>query len=579
MRTLLPLSLSVLCAACSSSSAPVTPDPLADAGPGDAAGALTVKISSPSSPLATDGKSPVTIQVVVDGSADSVELLRDGTTFAALAFPYQYAWDPTRDAEGSYAFVAKATRGAAVGTSAPLSVTLDRTAPTILARIPAPGAANVAVGSPITVEFSEPMRPESFTDASVSLLDAAGAAIPRTIALSADGKKLSVKASAPIVAPTTARVSFGVGVTDLVGNPLVVPADAWSWTYPEYVTLGVVPIDATSRIGALAGLTVDPSGAPLLAWSEASSTAHADRVARWSASAWSPLGGAAGDPSMLGAVTGLAAGTAPQAFALWSDPSTVLARAWDGATWSAVGGSLRVNTTSSVLGAGIVVDASGAPVVGFAQGSGSPMIAESWVRRWDGAAWQTLGTSPTSVLSSRLWALAPAATGVIGVYEEMGLTSSGALVARQWQGSSWTKLPSLYDTGPYQQVLLTGGAVPTIAYVVSGNRPVVEHLDAGRWSYVAFQCTSCNNGERIALASDATGAPALAVRTYSDVQVTRPSSSLPTPKVSTLTPAAGYYPSQIALTVDGSNRIVLAMLDLKSSASGEGSLRVVQENR
>jgi hypothetical protein len=87
---------------------------------------------------------------VVGAPADSLELRRDGELFQVLT-DGTYTWDTTAAPEGSYVFVARARRGGAVLDSAPKTVVVDRTAPTVTMTVDAPDAPIVLPAGSITL--------------------------------------------------------------------------------------------------------------------------------------------------------------------------------------------------------------------------------------------------------------------------------------------------------------------------------------------------------------------------------------------------------------------------------------------
>ena len=224
-------------------------------------GALTVAITTPGETAYTNGTVHFSV-TVTGGDADSVELLADATSIASLHAPYAFDWDTKGHPEGKVQVIARATRAGVQLDSAPRLVVVDRTAPTVLARVPAPGAASVAVGDPITIALSEPLLVDTVKDATVALSDGA-APIATTVSLSADGTTVKIKPTPTIVAPISPTATLMKGMTDLAGNALVLPADPWQWTAPYWLPLGDVAVQPKgAQTGVGVDVALDKNGAP-----------------------------------------------------------------------------------------------------------------------------------------------------------------------------------------------------------------------------------------------------------------------------------------------------------------------------
>ncbi|RYG20402.1 hypothetical protein EON82_20275, partial [bacterium] len=90
-------------------------------------------------------RGPLLLQFTVEGgAAEQVEILKDTTVLVKpTGSPYSFTWDTTSEAEGTYQLSIRATRGGAVFTSAPRTVIVDRTAPTVASFLPAKDAVTV----------------------------------------------------------------------------------------------------------------------------------------------------------------------------------------------------------------------------------------------------------------------------------------------------------------------------------------------------------------------------------------------------------------------------------------------------
>jgi trimeric autotransporter adhesin len=128
----------------------------------------------------------------------------------------------------------------------------------------------------------------------------------------------------------------------------------------------------------------------------------AKSIAKWNGSNWSSVGGGLG----LSGVNSLAVfddGTGPQLYAgggfkvSTGAPFSYLAR-WNGAAWSSIGGGV----SSQVWGLGVADDGSGAGPAVYAGGlfttaDGAPA---NRIAKWNGSAWSALGggTSPAAMV-------------------------------------------------------------------------------------------------------------------------------------------------------------------------------------
>src|SRR5262249_8204408 len=148
---------------------------------------------------------------------------------------------------------------------APVTVVVDRTPPTIVARTPGSGETNVSADEPITVQLSEPLAAASVTPTSVSVASG-GVPVPATTALSADGKTLAVTLQGARGFPSVLTATLGAGLTDRAGNSI--PSQSWSWTLPDWVALGD-PLPASSGDPVLA---IDGSGRIVVAYTGSDGT-------------------------------------------------------------------------------------------------------------------------------------------------------------------------------------------------------------------------------------------------------------------------------------------------------------------
>jgi hypothetical protein len=283
----------------------------------------------------------VPLVVDVTGGEPSVELsLVGGGRLQVLGPPaYAFTWDTSTLVQGAHQVVATARGGGRTYSSLPLEIVVDRTAPQVIARSPQPGTAAAASAdwsSPITVQFSEAMDGSTLLAPGNVVTLAGTAALPATLATSADGTTLTIQLTAPPPSPDV-TVTLQRGITDLAGNSLA--ATSWKLVFPEWLVLPA-PFDAgLSATGALdVRLVVDVLGRPVAAFNVAGARSGLGTkvIRRWTGEAWQdlPLTGA----SSAGCVGGLALDPAGQPVMAWDQtpPASALVvctAQWSGSAW------------------------------------------------------------------------------------------------------------------------------------------------------------------------------------------------------------------------------------------------------
>ena len=99
------------------------------------------------------------------------------------------------------------------------NLTLSVIGPTVVAVNPAAGAAGVALDTSVTIDFSETLDATSVTPTTV-VLQLAGSAVAAERFLSADGRRIVVRPTSPLVALSTYTLQLTAGLRDLSANPL-----------------------------------------------------------------------------------------------------------------------------------------------------------------------------------------------------------------------------------------------------------------------------------------------------------------------------------------------------------------------
>ncbi|RKI70048.1 hypothetical protein D7X55_10450 [Corallococcus sp. AB049A] len=338
-------------------------------------------------------RGPLLLQFTVEGgAAEQVEILKDTTVLVKpTGSPYSFTWDTTSEAEGTYQLSIRATRGGVAFVSAPRTVIVDRTAPTVASFLPARDAAYVGVHDAIQVTFSEPMNPNSMTESAVGLKTGTGTAIAKSVALSADGKTLTVTPLSALSTPSTVQVDLAAAMntlTDLAGNS-VVAAPFWSFSVPTWLPVG----GAVSAVGGKTStermvLRIDHDDRPVIAWAESDGSSKNIYVSRWNGETWNMIG-----PPL----SGLAA--------------------------------LGTDATAPTL----AISADGEPVVAWEEKTGNPDERSIFVRHWTGMTWELLPspTPPSSMDTLSSPKLTIASDNTISLVTSLYDTASTTIVGYQ----------------------------------------------------------------------------------------------------------------------------------------------------
>ena len=195
-----------------------------------------------------------------------IELRKDGAAFTTLVPPaYEYSWDTTKAVEASYVLTAEVAFSNETAKSAPVTIVVDRTPPTI-SRTPSPGAVDVMLRAPIQVAFSEPIVLSRAPEATFTL-SSDGAIVPTDITLDSQGQTATIGIGDPsaLPLPTTLVATITGPITDRAGNPAALPSSDWFWDVPivrEAAALtrrpehpaGDAPAGVRGRFGSEAGL-------------------------------------------------------------------------------------------------------------------------------------------------------------------------------------------------------------------------------------------------------------------------------------------------------------------------------------
>ena len=149
-------------------------------------------------------------------------------------------------------------------TPATYSWSIDLAGPSIVTRTPAAGAANVAVGTAVTVSFNETINAGTVTSSSV-FLRRAGSSTNLAATLSVSGATVTLQPSAGLLLGVTYDATVAASVQDVAGNPLGT-ASTWSFTANSAITdstaaqFNAGTVDAGTRVGEVADGEVHLAG-------------------------------------------------------------------------------------------------------------------------------------------------------------------------------------------------------------------------------------------------------------------------------------------------------------------------------
>jgi Bacterial Ig-like domain/Bacterial Ig domain len=433
--------------------------------------APTVSISSPSVDVFTKGS--VTVQVVVTGAPDSVDLLKDGTVLATLVAPYSYSWDTSAEPEKTYSITAKAKKaGTADVTSAAKQVTVDRTAASLVSRVPVNNTVNVFLADEISATFSEPILASSVTNSSAQLKIGTNV-VTSTATLDTAGTKLVLK---PTLLPAlTATITVALnGLTDRAGNALVVANTSFvapDWQSPGGVqALNSVASDAPK-------IAIDSSGNPVVAWAEAGNI----NVKKWNGTSWTLL------TVTNGGVNSMALDSNNNPIVTGSESTGsafhVYVKRWNGTSWDQLGSTyLDANTSFNPPNSSIAIDSTDSPIVTW--GENDSTSSKVYVKRWNGSAWIQFGATPLNIDSTknaRNPSIAINSSDFPVVTWEESDSNHFNIYVKRWNGTSWVQFESSsLNIDPTKDA-----QNPSIALNSSGN-PIISWDEFGVGSFNVY---------------------------------------------------------------------------------------------
>ena len=194
--------------------------------------------------------------------------------------------------------------------------------------------------------------------------------------------------------------------------------------------------------GTVYALAVDSDGHTVYAGGNftTASGVSARYIAKWNGTTWSPLGSSIGWSGTDGGVFALAADSAHPAvyagglFLTAGEVSASYVAKWDGAAWLSLGSDGN-GMDSDVLA--LTVDGTGATVYAGGRFETAGGVNARYIAKWEGTAWSPLGSG----MNGSVYALAVDDAG--NLYAGGRFTTAGGISANhiaKWNGTAWSPL-------------------------------------------------------------------------------------------------------------------------------------------
>ncbi len=365
-------------------------------------------------------------------------------------------------------------------TTPPMDVSVP---PAVLSVSPSNGDDNVPVATPIQATFSAPVVLGGLP-ASLALGDAGVLGV--TFALTPDEKTLTSSPAAPL--PTPAPLTATLQQIGNSAGQQLSPDFSWSWTVPFWLRVGT---DAQESDG-FASIAAGPGSAFVAAVDQYNSAGCTEivRTAPSIAGPWTDLGPLDPQtPSECGASVVVDSSGAPVVGYL-DDLNTVRVQRWSGGSWTDVAGPVATGTAWSVPQ--LAIDASSTVYVMDQEpdaDAGAP-ATQLVVRKLVGGVWTPLGAPVfAGDLNGGSPGFAVSASGVPYVTYETN-TVNGIHVS-SWSGSAWVPVGSTIGAGDgpcgYLAIALDSGGNPFVFgafanYALENLTFRLFNLQAGAWT-------------------------------------------------------------------------------------------------
>lgn len=404
---------------------------------------LEVSLTQPSTAVYTNGS--ITIQAVVGGNPDSVELLKNDTVLVALNSPYNYTWNTSSEPEATYSLKVRVKRGTTQLESSSQNVVVDRTAPTLTSRTPSNNADNVFLADEISLTASEDLLPASVSSSTVFLKKGSNIQtnIPVQVSLPTPNKILLRPTQLPVL-PETFQVQVSAvsnnTVTDLAGNALQIPSAVF--TAPDWHFVGGTRVGKDADLSDQA-IALGSDAQPVVAYLEEAGANHNIRVKRFDGTLWQELGSSVQSAAKNTLNAPLLAMDGNNPVVAWlegaNNAKVIYVKRWDGTAWQQLGAA--VNTSiNSASALGLAVSSSGVVFVSRLQLSLLVAATQLRVSRLNGSTWQAIGDAFLYPANSSMPRLALDKLGLAAVsYSQQVASPDVATYLRRWDGTTWTE--------------------------------------------------------------------------------------------------------------------------------------------
>lgn len=458
-----------------------------------------VRIVAPAGVAHTNGVLEVRLEVA-GHVPDRLELLRDGEVLAVLEPPYVYAWDTTVEAEGEHTLRTRTVFGETVFEGESREVVVDRTAPRLVTRTPEPGAQMVWVKAPIQAEFSEPMKVDTVTSATVRLT-VGDAEVPRTVGLSGDGKTLTVSPGEGYAPSNPVRLVLTETVVDLAGNSLVPESRGWDWVVPFWIPWGTGDGARTSfsSYESVGSYAFDISGNLIAAWRDTRPTSSQRylRVRHFTKGEWIDYGssGIAASGVSTFYETSLLLNPEGHPIVAWkqvhsSSPhqERIHAAYWSGSQWNSMETSIGKDETKTYkTSPHLTWTASGHPAIAWTEQDTS-QNAIICAAEWGSNKWHILGTCYNTQEHTQ-WARAPALQYTSNNTPTLAWVATNpsninAIHASQFTNNTWEPLfqedLEVQNQEPYVSLAIGSSDTPIISWLYTDSEGY-EAVTTSRW--------------------------------------------------------------------------------------------------
>lgn len=438
----------------------------------------TIAITAPTTTTYTNASVTITVSTLRPAT-DPIDILAGAMTVGHIDPPEtSLQWDTTTVPENTYAVTAQTNMNGRTITSAPVTVVVDRTAPT-LTLTPAPGAAAVVFALPVQAVSSEPLMPSTLPQTFVSLQDASGNAVATSLTMSSTDNATTVTVNildkGSIVLPKTFTATVNAaGVTDRAGNPLVAPSAPWTWTVPDWIKLA--PFQGYSQPLLAVGSDLHPAVLYSICMTTPAGCAQHLHIAINPGQGWVDLGEPA--PGVLAGGASFALDAQNHPFVVTTGLSAagdfqVLFFAWTGTSWDAATFvPLTIPAPGNVDATAVRIDSTGSPVVAYRVNIPSPTAptaSDINVVRWTGSAWDSqFGAAGLSGMQPFDFLLDDQDQPIIATTTPV----NGVTV---WSGSAWLKRDLASALAPSAAIDATGAPM-----MVNGTWRI-SHLTGGTW--------------------------------------------------------------------------------------------------